>query len=73
MEIKIKNRHILKKKEINNIIEYISNQFDFEFDFNNSIFESGVLDDEKIIFIDRVPCFLMKNSKPFFTLFGINK
>jgi len=70
---KIKNRHILGKKDITNIIKKTKEQFDYDINFEKSTFESGIFDDKKLIFIDEVPCFVEENKNYYFTMFGINK
>ncbi len=73
MGIKIRNRHRLKDKKIQEIKEKLTKNFDCDFSFKKSVFESGVIDEYKIIFVDNEPCFLYYNSDIVFTLFGLDR
>jgi len=73
MSVKIKNKHRMKNKEIRELKENLSKSFDCDFLFDNSVLETGTIDDEKLIFIDEKPCFLDKNGEYIFTIFGLNK
>ena len=70
--MKIKNRHILSKKNISNIIEKISTNYRFDIDLKNRVFESGIFDNKNLIFIDDIPCFVLDDDNVYFTIFGIN-
>ena len=73
MTIKIRNRHRLKNKEIKNIGEILSRNFDSDFNFNNCVFETGIVDGKKIIFVNNEPCFVYLDSDIVFTFFGLNR
>ncbi len=73
MDIKIKNLHRLKNKEIRNLKDELNENFDCDFNFDDSIIESGVIDDKRFVFIDDEPCFVYIDSKLVFTLFGLNR
>ncbi len=73
MDEKIRNKHRLKNKEIREIKEKLTNNFDCDFSFDGSVFESGMLEDTVIVFIDSEPCFLYKKNEIVFTLFGLNR
>jgi PUA domain protein len=63
----------LKDKSIKEIKEELMKNFDCDFSFENLVFESGIVDDKKIIFIDNEPCFLYHKSDIVFTLFGLDR
>lgn len=73
MPIKIKNKHILKRKEIKKILTEVKKKFSIDFFDNNLKVESGFIDDINIIFVDNEPCFMMIDDMFCFTLQGIMK
>ncbi|UCH72039.1 MAG: DUF1947 domain-containing protein [Thermoplasmatales archaeon] len=70
---KIKNRHILKKKEIKNIKSKLKKAFTEDFFDDESYLELGSFQDEKILFVDKEPCFMFYKDEIVFTLYGLNK
>jgi len=70
---KIKNRHRLKKKEIRNLEEKILENFDCVLNIKDSVVETGIIKDNKVVFVNNEPCFILKNSKVIFTIFGLNR
>jgi len=73
MSSKVKNKHRLKKKEIAELTERISKIFNSDLSLKNSIVETGILDNEKLIFVDGAPCFLERKEELIFTIFGLDK
>ena len=73
MTFKIKNRHRLKRKEIKEIINELSDSFSECFFDEKSSVEKGDFEEFILIFVDNIPCFVIFNDKIIFTLFGIYK
>ena len=73
MMVKIKNKHILKKKEIKNFFSEVRKIFSFDIQEFFFKVESGFFDNVKIIFIDDDPCFMKMDNMLFFTVKGILK
>ena len=72
MDIKIKNRHRLKTKEIKKILTELQNIFDFSFFNEKTIVEVGEIENQKLILINGTPCFMYYKNKILFTLHGLN-
>jgi len=70
---KIKNRHRLKNKEIRGLKEEILENFDCVLNIEHSVVETGIIADNKIVFVNHEPCFIFKNSELVFTIFGLNR
>ena len=73
MGFKTKNRHRLKNKDIQKIIEKIKQDFECEDLSENSVFEVGDVEGTKFVFIDGKPDLMYHQDKVVFTLLGINK
>jgi len=73
MDIKIKNRHRLKIKEIKKLLNELQEIFKCDLFTEKSTIETGEYDGLKMIFIDQIPSFIYHNDKILFTLFGIHK
>ena len=69
----VKNKHRMKNKDIRNLQEKLSKTFDFDFSLKKSIVETGLIDEEKFVIIDDIPCFQEINDDYIFTVHGINK
>jgi PUA domain protein len=73
MSFKIKNRHLLKTKDIKNFENELKKTFN-SIIFNEKLsVETGDFEGIKMIFIDGYPCFMIYENKIFFTLYGLNK
>ena len=73
MSAKIKNRHLLKEKEIKNLIYELSKTFHGHvFDTNASV-ETGLIEHFSMILVNGSIDFFMKDGGVFFTLVGVNK
>jgi PUA domain protein len=73
MVVKIKNRHRLKGKEIQNITQAMKKRFNSEFLNKKSSVEIGVLDGFSVLLIDGEVDFIMINDIIFFSLKGLDK
>jgi PUA-domain protein len=73
MSLKIKNRYLLKIKDIKKIIGDLEKTFNEFFPLEKSSIETGEVDKQKVILVDNTVCFLFYNDKIVFTLYGINK
>ncbi len=73
MSAKIKNRHRLKSKEINEIIQMLKNKFSSDFFDNRSSVETGNLEEFKVILVDNEVDFMMHEENVVFTLRGLYK
>ena len=73
MSLKIKNRYLLKIKDIKKIIDDLQRTFNEIFPLEKFSVEIGEFEKQKVILIDNTVCFLFYNDKIVFTLFGINK
>jgi PUA domain protein len=73
MNVKIKNRHRLKSKDIKKIIEELRKYFDEDFFDEKASVDTGKIEDTKIIFVNEEPCFVYHNNRIMITLFGVNK
>ena len=71
MNKNIKNKHILKRKEIRLLFNHIKNKFLIDINENHIKVESGFFENRKIIFIDEEPCFMIIDGEIFFILYGI--
>lgn len=71
MSFKVKNKHVLKRKEIKNIFDEIRNNFSIEDIDNLSKVEAGLIDGVKMVFIDDVPCLMYIGGELFFTIHGL--
>jgi len=72
MDIKLKNRHRLKTKDIKKISDNLRNMFEQEFFNEKNSVETADYIDRKILLIDGKPNFMFHNQKIFFTLLGLN-
>ena len=71
MEIKIKNRHPIKNKEIKKIQEQIQKDFkNFSFKKEHLV-ETGKFDKTEIILVDGKPCFVRFDDRIVFTVRGL--
>jgi PUA domain protein len=73
MNIKVKNRHRLKTKEIKEIQNKLQNNFGNTFFDVKSSVETGDVDGIQTIFINQEPCFIIHENQIIFTLHGINR
>ena len=73
MNIKIKNRHRLKTKDIRRFQNELKNIFNDIFLNEKSSVETGDLDGTNIILVDGEPCFMSYENKIVFTLYGLNR
>jgi PUA domain protein len=73
MTIKVKNRHRLKKREIRDILDQLSQTFSGPFFTPLSSVEVGTLAEYTVIFVDDDIDFIVIQEKVFFTLAGLNK
>jgi len=73
MGFKTKNRHRLKTKEIKEIQTNLQKSFIYPFFDNKSSVESCEIEGMNIILVDNKPCFMIIDSRVFFTLYGIEK
>jgi len=73
MNIKVKNRHRLKTKEIKEIQNKLQNIFDDIFFDIKSPVETGDVDGIQTIFVNQEPCFIFHENQIIFTLHGINR
>ncbi len=73
MSAKIKNRHRLKSKEINEMIRTLKNKFSSDFFDNRSSIETGNLEEFKVILVDNYIAFMMIDDDIVFTLRGLYK
>jgi len=71
MNIKIKNRHRLKKRDEKNMKNQISHIYSSYFDFDKSSVETGELMGFKIILFDDVPCFFYYQKRIMITINGL--
>jgi len=73
MQIKIKNRYPLKRKEVKIIFEELQKAFNCNFFDDKTKIESGEIDGIKMILVDDEPCFVYYENKIVFTLHGVNR
>ena len=73
MNIKIKNRHHLKNKEIKEILNELKEVFTSSFFDIKSSVEKGYVEEFEVILIDDEIDFIINEGKTFFTLRGLNK
>ncbi len=73
MSVKLRNRHLLKKKEIKEILNEINTNFHSDFSFDNSSFEVGNLDQYKVVLVDGDIDFIIIEDKVAFTVRGLYK
>jgi len=73
MSIKIKNRHQLKRKEIQSIIDELKQSFTQDFFYENDSLETGEIKGTKVILIDDEACFMIYKNQIIFTLKGLTK
>jgi PUA domain protein len=73
MVVKIKNRHRLKGKEIQNITQSMKKRFNYEYINKKSSVETGVLDGFLVLLVDGEVDFIMINDIIFFSLKGLDK
>jgi PUA domain protein len=73
MTVRIKNRHRIKKREIDEIQNELKKTFNCDFFDKNSIVEIGDINGIKTIFVDDKPCFINYENKIIFTLYGLSK
>ena len=71
MNIKIRNRHHLKNKEIKSILDDLTRTFSSNFFDTKSSVEIGEIDEYKLIIVDGKADFMIKNDRIFFTLSGL--
>ena len=73
MSIKIKNRHQLKRKEIQSIVDELKQSFTQDFFDENDSVEAGEIEGTRVILIDDEACFMIHNNRIIFTLHGLTK
>jgi len=73
MATKIKNRHQLKRKEIQSIIDELNRTFAQDFFDEHDSVETGEIEGTKVIFIDDEACFMLHENQIIFTLHGLTK
>jgi len=73
MSAKIKKRHRLKSKEINEIIRTLKKKFSSDFFDNSSSVEIGDLEEYKVILVDNEIDFIMYEENLVLTLRGLYK
>jgi len=73
MNVRVKNKHRLKTKEIKEIQNNLQKNFDSTFFDVNSPVETGDVDGIQTIFINQEPCFIFYENQIIFTLHGINR
>lgn len=72
MDGKIKNRHRLKRKEIQQLQEDLHRSFSLHVFPNQAMVETGQIEGTTFIFVDGRPLFFLHNDRVFFTILGIN-
>ena len=73
MNVKVKNRHRLRGKEIREIQDDLEKKFDSMFFDVKSSVEAGEFEGIKMILINQEPCFIVHEKQIIFTLHGINR
>jgi PUA-domain protein len=73
MDLKIRNRHSLKSKDIKKIQQELLGNYGTSFFDKHSSVEVGEYENWKIIFINNEPCFIYINDRIIFTIYGLNK
>jgi len=73
MNIKIKNRHQLKRKEMQSIVDELKQFFTQDFFDENDSVEAGEIKGIKVILIDDEACFMIHENQIIFTLHGLTK
>ena len=73
MSDKIKNRYRLKTKDLKIIIDDLGKTFNEFFPLEKCSVEIGDIEEQKVILVDNILCFLYYDDKIIFTLHGINK
>jgi PUA domain protein len=72
MEIKIKNRHKLKNKDVRNIVKKLEEDFEITLNIRDSTIESGIYESTEFLFVNGKPYFMFYNNKLVLTLKGLN-
>jgi PUA domain protein len=73
MEVKIKNRHRLKRKDIKIIQNQLDKTFNCKFFDETSNVETGEIEGVQLFFINDEPVFINYEGRIIFTLNGLNK
>ena len=71
--VKIKNKHILKSKDLKILRREISEKLDDAIEFSKDKIETGRINDIELIFFNENPCFFRKNNQIFFSIKGLIK
>ncbi len=73
MQTKVKNRHILKSKDVKELIDKIRENYNNSFFDEKSNVETGDMEEYKIILIENEPVFVVHENKMVFTLKGLDR
>jgi PUA domain protein len=73
MVSKVKNRHRLKRRDIHDIHDRLSQTFREVFFGEGSAVDEGEIDGIQLLFIDDEPCFMKYDQRVMFTLHGVNR
>jgi PUA domain protein len=71
--MKIKNRHRLKKKEMNQILDYLQSRYDIDLFHTSATVESGRIEEYTVVFVNGEIDFFYFENIPMFTLRGLEK
>lgn len=73
MVAKIKNRHRLKQKEIQSILNELKQTFDQDFFDEHDSIETGEIEGINVILIEDEACFMVHENQIIFTMNGLTK